>query len=602
MYVAEGLFDIGITGRDWVEETGSDVVSLGELQVLEGDVATRSRWSWRSPATRRRNGRATCRRACGSPVEYPELTSRFFAAKGIDADVRLSYGATEAKIPDIADCIVDITETGRALRAAGLRIIDTILLSYTEVVANPAAHDDPAKRHAMDQLMTLLNGTLDARGKVLVKLNVDAEQLKAVLAVLPSMKSPTMSSSPAGGYAVETVVEKQTDQHAHPGAEGRRRHRHPRAADLQDRCRDELRWHGVDRRSTTSVGLGEITARRRHDVPVPLHRDRRRQPRHRRRRRGRVRPAGQARSLRGDATSRQRDERARSAHRRRDPLAARGRGGRPTATSPRTPATRSWPAWWAASWRRPTRTCRGGGWSTRVGRLVPGHEREQAALLRGEGVTVRRRAGARAPHRSVQFSATVAALICTNARRMLRQRVRIVAASGAEAVAEPLDQARRRRRSPAPASRRRGGVAPRWMAASSYSPITWLTTTARPAPRPAGRGPRSSARFCGVFAPTDIGVVSHAHPVRYRTYRRQLRRSGVAGRQHTPTRPHLRQLPCVRVTSTRAWPSWWRCLSAVFGGFARRTHRKGSTHCTGVISHSTAAATGAPVQRSHPRP
>ena len=105
-------------------------------------------------------------------TEYPELTRRFFAEQGIEADIRLSYGATEAKVPDIVDCIVDITETGRALRAAGLKIIDTILTSYTELVANPAAYADPAKRHAMEQLKTLLDGVLEARGKVLVKLNV----------------------------------------------------------------------------------------------------------------------------------------------------------------------------------------------------------------------------------------------------------------------------------------------------------------------------------------------------------------------------------------------------------------------------------------------
>ena len=97
--------------------------------------------------------------------EYPELTRRFFAERGIEADVRLSYGASEAKVPDIADCVVDITETGRALRAAGLRVIDTILTSYTEVVANPAAHADADKRHAMSQLMTLLYGVLEARGR-----------------------------------------------------------------------------------------------------------------------------------------------------------------------------------------------------------------------------------------------------------------------------------------------------------------------------------------------------------------------------------------------------------------------------------------------------
>jgi ATP phosphoribosyltransferase len=124
--------------------------------------------------------------------------------------VRLSYGASEAKIPDIADCIVDITETGRALRAAGLRIVDEILISYTEVVANRASAADPAKRHAMGQLMTLLLGTLEARGKVLVKLNVAPDRFDAVLGVLPSAKSPTVSQLADGGYAIEAVVEKRT--------------------------------------------------------------------------------------------------------------------------------------------------------------------------------------------------------------------------------------------------------------------------------------------------------------------------------------------------------------------------------------------------------
>ena len=207
-YVAEGLFDIGITGRDWVEETASDIVSLGELKyskatslpikvvvAVAGDSAV------------------TCIEDLPHGLrvitEYPELTRRFFAEKGIPADIRLSYGASEAKIPDIADCIVDITETGRALRAAGLRIIGEILQSYTEVVANKVAYSDPAKRHAMGQLMTLLNGTLDARGRVLVKMNVAAGQLEAVLALLPSMKSPTVNPLAGdGGFAVETVVSK----------------------------------------------------------------------------------------------------------------------------------------------------------------------------------------------------------------------------------------------------------------------------------------------------------------------------------------------------------------------------------------------------------
>ncbi len=208
-YVAEGLFDVGITGRDWVEETASDVVSLGELQYSKATslpikvvVAVAGDSSVTAVEQLPQGVRVS--------TEYPELTKRFFAAKGIDADIRLSYGASEAKIPDIADCIVDITETGRALRAAGLRIIDEILQSYTEVVANRTAYDDPAKRHAMGQLMTLLNGTLDARGKVLVKMNVSANQLDAVVALLPSMKSPTVNPLAGdGGFAVETVVAKR---------------------------------------------------------------------------------------------------------------------------------------------------------------------------------------------------------------------------------------------------------------------------------------------------------------------------------------------------------------------------------------------------------
>ena len=207
-YVAEGLFDIGITGRDWVEETSSDIVSLGELKYSKATalpIKVVVAVAGDSPVHRIEDLPQGLRVS----TEYPELTKRFFAAKGISADIRLSYGASEAKIPDIADCIVDITETGRALRAAGLRIIGEILQSYTEVVANKAAYADPVKRHAMGQLMTLLNGTLDARGRVLVKMNVSVEQLAAVLALLPAMKSPTVNPlAGEGGYAVETVVSK----------------------------------------------------------------------------------------------------------------------------------------------------------------------------------------------------------------------------------------------------------------------------------------------------------------------------------------------------------------------------------------------------------
>ena len=207
-YVAEGLFDIGITGRDWIEETESKVESLGRLNYSKATndpvrivVAVANDAPYQKVEDLPKGVRVTS--------EYPRLTKTFFQERGIEADVRLSYGASEAKIPDIADCVVDLTETGRALRAAGLRIIDTILTSHTELVANPASFQDPKKRHAMEQLLTLLAGALEARGKVLVKLNVSDANFAAVLKVLPAAKSPTVSKLASGDWAVESVVEKR---------------------------------------------------------------------------------------------------------------------------------------------------------------------------------------------------------------------------------------------------------------------------------------------------------------------------------------------------------------------------------------------------------
>jgi ATP phosphoribosyltransferase len=207
-YVAEGRFDIGIAGRDNIEECGVDVVTLGEL-----------RYSKRSAQP----VRLVLAVAADSPVqtvtdlkagaivhvEHTRIAEKYFAKHGVDVEVRYSYGATEAKVPDIADAIVEITETGRGLRAAGLRIVDTVLVSYTELFANRDAYQDPVKRKAMEQLQTLLTGALEARGRVLLKLNVEATELDAVIALLPALKSPTVSQLfGADGYAVETVVAK----------------------------------------------------------------------------------------------------------------------------------------------------------------------------------------------------------------------------------------------------------------------------------------------------------------------------------------------------------------------------------------------------------
>ncbi len=209
-YVAEGLFDLGITGRDWVQETASDVVTLGELRYSKA-TSRPIRMVVAVPQDSPVERVEDLPQGLRVSTEYPGLTKRFFEAAGIEADIRLSYGATEAKVPDIVDCIVEITETGRALRAAGLKVIGEILQSYTELIANPAAAADPAKRHAMEQLRTLLDGVMEARGKVLVKLNVGEADLDAVIEILPSMKAPTVSKLFGdGGYAVETVVAKAT--------------------------------------------------------------------------------------------------------------------------------------------------------------------------------------------------------------------------------------------------------------------------------------------------------------------------------------------------------------------------------------------------------
>lgn len=207
-YVADGLFDFGITGRDWVEETSSDVVSLGELAYSKV-TSNPIRVVLAVPQESEYESVSDLPSGVRVSTEYPELTRRYFDKHNVDADIRLSYGATEAKVPDIVDCVIDITETGNALRAAGLRILDEVLVSYTELIANPVAFNDPDKRHEMEQILTLLQGVLEARGKVLVKLNIDRTHLDDVINVLPAMKLPTVNELYGGqGYAVETVVAK----------------------------------------------------------------------------------------------------------------------------------------------------------------------------------------------------------------------------------------------------------------------------------------------------------------------------------------------------------------------------------------------------------
>jgi ATP phosphoribosyltransferase len=208
-YVEEGFFDLGITGRDWLEETGARVDVLSELTYAKGGVGHSVRIVLAVPIDAQADTATDLPRGSRISTEYPELTRRHFEALGIPVKVFPSYGATEAKVPDIVDAIVDVSETGGTLRAHGMKIIDTLMESDVVLIANTRAAADPEYRGAMDDITTLLEGAWRAQGRVLIKLNVPAESLDPVLAVLPAMKAPTVSTLAGGdAFAVETVVAK----------------------------------------------------------------------------------------------------------------------------------------------------------------------------------------------------------------------------------------------------------------------------------------------------------------------------------------------------------------------------------------------------------
>lgn len=208
MYVEDGFFDIGVTGEDWIAETGSDVVHVTALDYSKQTdrpvkivLAAPRDAGITSPEQIKPDSRIS--------TEFPNLTKAFFDKLGIPVRIYLSYGATEAKVPEIVDAIVDLTETGSTLRRHGMEIVDVLLESRTQLIANPASYDDPAKRQAIDELTILLQGAITARSRVLVKLNVDAAHLKEVVALLPAMRAPTVSElAEPGFFAVETLVPK----------------------------------------------------------------------------------------------------------------------------------------------------------------------------------------------------------------------------------------------------------------------------------------------------------------------------------------------------------------------------------------------------------
>ena len=209
-YIEEGFFDIGVTGEDWIAETGADVVKVTPLAYSKATdrpvkivLAAPGSAGITSPDQIKPDSRIS--------TEFPNLTRAYFDKLGIPVRIFLSYGATEAKVPEIVDAIVDLTETGSTLRRHGMEIIDVLLESRTHLIANKASWEDPAKRAAIEELRILLQGAVDARGKVLVKLNVQEGSLQEVIDLLPAMRAPTVSElAEKGFFAVETIVPKAT--------------------------------------------------------------------------------------------------------------------------------------------------------------------------------------------------------------------------------------------------------------------------------------------------------------------------------------------------------------------------------------------------------
>jgi len=212
-YVEKGYFDVGITGKDWIEERGADVVEIADLRYSK----TAEKEGTVKIVLAVQADRADIKEAkdvepeSKISTEYPNLTKSFFDKLGIPVQIFFSYGATEAK--DMMDGIVELTETGETLRKNNWRIIDTILESSTKLIVNRDSWSDAEKRREIEEIRTLLSGVIEARGKVLLSMNVAEDKLKEVVSVLPAMKRPTISQLYGNDqhryYAVETVVSKR---------------------------------------------------------------------------------------------------------------------------------------------------------------------------------------------------------------------------------------------------------------------------------------------------------------------------------------------------------------------------------------------------------
>ena len=223
-YVELGFFDCGLTGQDWILENSSDVVKVCDL-VYNRATNTPARWVLAVPEA---SSIQTVQDLQGKRIatEVITITRNFLSEHSVDAKVEFSWGATEVKVPDLVDAIVDLTETGNSLRANKLRIVATVLETNTQLIANKVSWEDPAKRKKIETIALLLQAALEANDKVGLKLNAPEDKLDALLESLPALRNPTISRLSSNDWvAIETVIEEKVVRKIIPelkahGAEG----------------------------------------------------------------------------------------------------------------------------------------------------------------------------------------------------------------------------------------------------------------------------------------------------------------------------------------------------------------------------------------------
>ena len=206
-YIQRGVLDAGLTGEDWIRERKSDVVEVAEL-IYSKQRSMPARWVL---AVKSDSPILSIEDLNGKTIstELVEVTRSYLAENGVQAKVEFSYGATEAKVPYLVDAIVELTETGSSLRANDLRIVDTVMISTTKLIANKESWKDSWKRKKLENLAMLLEGALVAESKVGLKMNVSDENLDALLKILPSMRAPTVSPLQTVGWqAIDTVIDE----------------------------------------------------------------------------------------------------------------------------------------------------------------------------------------------------------------------------------------------------------------------------------------------------------------------------------------------------------------------------------------------------------